>query len=112
MPTPVPHYNFAKLPNVTSDRPLWDEKHEGGVAVSQDKIAGPGPHHVPMPPASWWPIIAAAANAAVTMSFMLGFGGGEFDPDALKLQMMVQGPLALIFLGTLLAWVKEDATHR
>jgi cytochrome c oxidase subunit 1 len=108
MPTPIPHYNFAKVPVVHSDRPFWDEKHEGGPPVNQDVIAGPGPHHPHMPNSSYWPILAAFSQVLFMIATMLGRGHGGFDPAAFKLQAMVQVPLALIFLAMVLAWVKED----
>ncbi len=115
IPTPVPHYNFARLPTVHSDRPFWDEKHEGGPAVSQAVIAGPGPHHVAMPPSSFWPILVAAAQAGLFIAFLAGRGtwdGAAFHMEALKTQFMVQVPLALIQLFLLLAWIREDDSPR
>ncbi len=112
IPSPPPHYNFAKLPTVHSDRPFWDEKHEGGPAVSQAKIAGPGPHHVAMPPSSYWPILVAVFQGLVFVAFMPGSGSGAFNYDAFLKQVMIQGPVALAMLFCILAWVREDDTPR
>ena len=112
IPSPPPHYNFAKLPTVHSDRPLWDEKYEGGPAVRQSVVAGPGPHHVEMPPPSYWPILVAFFQGMVFVSFMFGSGKGAFDADAFKTQMMIQIPMILLMLFCILGWIKEDDTPR
>jgi cytochrome c oxidase subunit I len=108
LPTPIPHYNFAKIPTVHSDRPYWDEKHEGGPAVSQSAIAGPGPHHPHMPNGSYWPILAAFSQGLFMAAIMIGRGNHEFDPIAFRNQALVQVPLAIVFLLFCLAWIKED----
>jgi cytochrome c oxidase subunit 1 len=116
--SPPHHYNFAKLPTVHSDRPLWDEKHEGGPAVSQRVIAGPGHHHVAMPPPSYWPILTAAAMIVVWTGFLLGRGhvGGDgfvvFDHSAFLVQVIVTGTGAILMFGFALAWIREDDTSR
>jgi cytochrome c oxidase subunit 1 len=110
--SPPHHYNFAVIPEVHSDRPFWDEKHENGPVVSQEKLAGPGEHHVPMPPASYWPIIAAFFTAGTFICFMLGKGADGFDPAAFQRQVMFQGVFATLMLLSILAWIREDATHR
>jgi cytochrome c oxidase subunit 1 len=115
MPSPPPHYNFARLPTVHSDRPLWDEKHEGGPAVRQSVIAGPGPHHVEMPPSSFWPILAGFAQGGIFAAFLAGRGtwdGTAFHMEPLKFQLMLQLPLAALQLFFLLAWIKEDDSPR
>jgi len=108
LPTPVPHYNFAKIPTVHSDRPFWDEKHEGGDAVSQAKIAGPGPHHPHMPYPSFWPVLNAFLQALFMAGFLLGRGNGQFDATAFQHQLMFQLPVAALYLLSCLAWIKED----
>jgi cytochrome c oxidase subunit 1 len=78
IPSPPPEYNFARLPNVASPRPLWDAKYgahdahatEGHVdlAVAGKKVGqvdlvehvnnmSDGPIHMPNP--SFWPLVAA-----------------------------------------------------
>ena len=117
IPSPPEHYNFAKLPTVHSDRPFWDEKHEGGPAVSQEKIAGPGHHHVAMPPPSFWPMLAAISMVMVWAGFLFGHGtleGGfiKFNFDNFLRQVAVSGTGAVLFLGCILAWIREDDTPR
>lgn len=115
IPSPPDHYNFAKLPVVHSDRPFWDEKHENGPVVSQDKIAGPGPHHVPMPPPSFWPILAAACLIVTWVGVLLGKGTVEngmvvFDHAAFKMQLLFTGGGAIALLFCFLMWIREDDT--
>ncbi len=107
--SPPPHYNFAKIPTVHSDRPYWDEKHEGGPAVSHEKIAGPGPHHPHMPNPSFWPIVTAVLQGLFTVGFMLGRGPEPgFDSGAFMTQVAFQGVIGLLMLLSMYAWVKED----
>jgi len=117
MASPPPHYNFAKLPVVHSDRPLWDEKHEGGPAVSQKVIAGSGHHHVLMPPPSFWPILTAASMILIWVGFLVGHGtleGGfvKFDPSTFMLQVAITGTGAISMLLCTLMWIREDDTPR
>jgi cytochrome c oxidase subunit 1 len=112
LPTPVPHFNFQTVPTVYSDRPYWDEKHEGGPPVSQARINTDPKKHVHMPPGSFWPIVAATLMGLTFVCFMLGSGKGSFDSAAFLLQVSIQVPIALLFLGAILMWVKEDATPR
>ncbi len=35
LPTPIPFYNFARLPHVTSKDPFWYLKHRGGHKIAQ-----------------------------------------------------------------------------
>jgi cytochrome c oxidase subunit I len=116
--SPPPHFNFAKLPIVHSDRPLWDEKHEGGPAVSQPRIytkGNPNDAHVKMPPPSFWPILAAGAMILAWTGFVVGHGHVEngmvvFDHGNFFKQVLITGTGALLFLGFALAWIKEDDT--
>ena len=112
MASPPPHYNFKRLPTVHSDRPLWDEKHEGGPAVRQDVIAVDAPDHVEMPPPSYWPLIVGVFQALFFTGFMLGSGGGAFDLSAFTVQVGFQSFMALGMLAGILMWVREDATPR
>ena len=114
IPSPPPHFNFYKVPTVHSDRPLWDENHEGGPAVSQDAIAADLKNrHIEMPPPSFWPIVAAFFMTLLFIGFMLGSGGGAFDFDAVVLrQIPFQVVVGLLFLGSALMWIKEDPTPR
>jgi len=112
LPTPVPHYNFQTVPTVHSDRPFWDEKHEGGPPVSQARINEDPSKHVEMPPPSFWPIVAAFCLGMTMVGFMLGGGRGAFDGSAFMTQVAFQSVFALGLLGSLLAWIKEDPTPR
>ena len=113
IPSPPPHYNFKKLPTVASDRPLWDEKHEGGAAVRQSIIAVDAPSHVEMPPGSYWPILLAFFQAGFFASFLIGGGTGVFDFDRfVYTQLPVQGFMAVAMLYCMFAWIREDATPR
>ncbi len=93
---------------VHSDRPLWDEKHEGGPPVSQAKIAGPGPHHPTMPNGSYWPILTSLCLCLFIAAFMAGKGGGAFDAAAFKTQVMLQIPVVLAFVFCVYRWILED----
>jgi cytochrome c oxidase subunit I len=112
LPTPVPHFNFQTVPTVHSDRPYWDEKHEGGPPVSQERINEDPNKHVEMPPPSYWPIVAAFCLGMTMFGFMLGGGRGAFDSSAFLVQVSFQGVFVLGLLGSLLAWIKEDPTPR
>ena len=63
IPSPPPHYNFAVVPTVRSQHPLWDE--DGNVVKPP---ALPAHDHPVMPDPSYWPLVLAFA---ITM----GFGG-------------------------------------
>ena len=51
--SPPAEYSFARLPEVHSREPLWEE-HDHIIAAAQGE---PEPMH--MPPPSWWPIFTA-----------------------------------------------------
>lgn len=110
LPTPVPHFNFQTVPTVHSDRPFWDEKHEGGPPVSQARINEDPHKHVEMPPPSYWPIVASCLTGLFFVCFMLGKGYGAFDYDAFMTQMYVQIPVAVALFAVILLWSREDAT--
>ena len=54
IPSPPPHYNFAVIPTVRSQHPLWDE--EANV-VEPPPLPAHGEPHMPDP--SYWPIVIA-----------------------------------------------------
>ncbi len=54
IPSPPPHYNFAVVPTVTSQHPLWDEEAN---AVEPPPLPEHGEPHMPSP--SYWPIVVA-----------------------------------------------------
>ena len=66
MSSPPPHYNFATIPVVTSQLPLWEE-HEGS-SLGAAHASEHQPHHddeeahVPMPSPSYWPIVLSALH--------------------------------------------------
>ncbi|MCB9680239.1 MAG: cytochrome c oxidase subunit I [Alphaproteobacteria bacterium] len=110
--SPPPHYNFKKLPTVASDRPYWDEKHEGGPAVSQEVIAVDAPSHVEMPPPSWWPLGQALFQGGFFAAFLIGGGTGQFDADRFMIQLPIQLLLAAGMLYCMFGWIREDARPR
>jgi len=117
IPSPPHHFNFQKVPSVHSDRPLWDEKYEGGEPVSQAVIAKDDHRHIEMPPSSFWPILVAAFQALFFIGFLSGKAvtgttGGAFDPETFRIQFMFQGVMAIAMLGCILGWIREDATPR
>jgi len=71
-----------------------------------------GANHIEMPPGSYWPILLATFFCLTFISFMAGSGGGKFDYEAFKLQVLIQGPVVLAMLFCLLAWIREDDTPR
>ena len=54
IPSPPPHYNFAVIPTVRSQHPLWDEEAN---AVEPPPLPAHGEPHMPDP--SYWPIVIA-----------------------------------------------------
>ena len=54
IPSPPPHYNFAVIPTVRSQHPLWDE--EANVTEPPPLPAHGEPH---MPSPSYWPMVVA-----------------------------------------------------
>jgi cytochrome c oxidase subunit 1 len=117
MASPPPHYNFGKVPTVHSDRPLWDENHEGGPIVSQAKLVGDHAPHVKMPPPSYWPLFAAISLVVVWAGFLFGHGSYDgtaiaFDSGNFMIQVLVSGIGAVALLGFFLAWIREDFSVR
>ena len=54
IPSPPPHYNFAVVPTVRSQHPLWDEEAN---AVEPPPLPEHEEPHMPSP--SYWPIVVA-----------------------------------------------------
>ncbi len=54
IPSPPPHYNFAVIPTVRSQHPLWDEEAN---AVEPPPVPAHGEPHMPSP--SYWPMVVA-----------------------------------------------------
>jgi cytochrome c oxidase subunit 1 len=63
--SPPPVFNFARLPEVRSRNPLWDNPDEYDAAVYTEPEGG-----VHMPNPSFWPLITAAGAAGTLMLFM------------------------------------------
>ena len=71
LPSPPPEYNFAQLPQVTSQRPLWDVKY--GEQLAPDFRAEintlKAPIHMPNP--SYWPMVTAARPVIMATGMIL-----------------------------------------
>ncbi len=61
--SPPPEYNYARLPEIRSRMPLWDNPDAYGRQVYEEPEGG-----VHMPDPSYWPILTAAA---ITLTFVL-----------------------------------------
>ena len=85
MPTPAPSYNFASIPQVTQDHPLWEDPGipeaaargelwlggpSGGrrLTLSTDMLGARPESVIVLPGSSWWPL----ASAVATGGFFLG----------------------------------------
>lgn len=77
--SPPPVYNFAEVPNVKSNIPLWTEKYPevyGGEEQYEGEEHETGEHdehedHIHLPNPSYWPILVA-------LGILLGFAGFIF----------------------------------
>jgi cytochrome c oxidase subunit 1 len=72
IPSPPPDYNFAKLPQVTSRYPLWDDK--GREAMIQhregERIPSAEELHIPMPKSTAKPFVVAFFMCAMLASLI------------------------------------------
>ena len=102
IPSPPPDYNFAKLPQVTSRYPLWDEK--GREAMIQhragERIPSAEELHIPMPKSTAKPFFVALFMCAMLASLIFLHIEG----------MATVGVLATIgcaaaMVGTLYSWL-------
>ncbi|MCC6629724.1 MAG: cytochrome c oxidase subunit I [Chloroflexi bacterium] len=115
--SPPPHYNFATLPQVTSARPLWDEKYgvgHGAHALPTEAAHAPAHDHapiaraehdshnahahVPMPDPSYWPLVVAIGLTLLFAGLLLlpntltpSFSPQDFWLSAIGLAVMVVG---------------------
>ncbi|MCK6529155.1 cytochrome c oxidase subunit I [Myxococcota bacterium] len=64
--SPPPVHNFDAIPNVPSDRPLWDQKY-GDATLGLDRRDP----HIHLPPNSYRPLIAAAGVTTVFGAFLI-----------------------------------------
>src|SRR5690606_18548253 len=79
MPTPAPSYNFASIPEVKDDYPLWNDPNIpedaaagrlwlsepcGGkrLTLTVETNSGKPEGVIVLPGSSWWPLAAAAAT--------------------------------------------------
>jgi cytochrome c oxidase subunit I len=111
IPSPPPHYNFARIPIVRARDPFWAEKHpeEGhghavpvpiaGGAPDAYEAAGHGEHaegeaHVHMPDPSIYPPIAAVGLMLTLAGMLLAPPGAPVLPPS---WLSVVGVLAMLY---------------
>lgn len=92
MPTPAPSYNFASVPEVRQDHPLWVDpdipdaaaagrlwlaEPSGGrrLTLSTDTLSGRPQSVIVLPGSSWWPLAAAVATGGFFLCVLLKFYG-------------------------------------
>jgi cytochrome c oxidase subunit 1 len=68
LPSPPPEYNFAQLPQVESERPVWDAKY-GGQKSNLAEINTPT-GHIHMPNPSYWPLVTATGPIFMAMGLI------------------------------------------
>lgn len=88
MPTPAPSYNFASVPEVSEDYPLWHQpsisddaaagrlwlaEPAGGrrLTLSVDISSGHPQNVIVLPGSSWWPLLAAVATGGFFTGVLL-----------------------------------------
>ena len=119
IPSPPPDYNFAEIPVVTSRYPLWDlkspEKTAGIVHSAPDAMTITDAHAVPMHEETTYQTAAqlgipmpfpTVKPAIAALALVIMFGGLIFihlDHFALAMTITLSG--ALLFVGTLYAWL-------
>ncbi len=98
VPSPVPAYNFARLPVVSGREPLWEAKQSGDGRLqyaSEDQDPHRHGNAVHMPNPSWMPAVVGLG------SLILGMGG------VLRAGNVALAGLVVILLGVL-GWALED----
>ena len=91
MPTPAPSYNFASIPAVDSEHPVWDdpnipddvaagrlwlsEPSDRRLTMSTDMVSGRVESVIVLPQSSWLPLAAAAATGGFFLGVLLKFYG-------------------------------------
>ena len=95
IPSPPPHYNFAVVPTVRSQHPLWDE--EANPVEPPPLPAYDEPH---MPSPSYWPIVLAFG-----MTMMAG-GLIVWQAQAVA-GIVMMASMGLLALRSVYAWVVE-----
>jgi cytochrome c oxidase subunit 1 len=97
LPSPVPAYNFAQTPVVTT-RDAWFEHKHGSARMGA--LADGGPEGVHMPSQSWMPLLAAVGF------LMIGLGLPMMSMGIPHLGWLVIAGLGVLFLGIWL-WAIE-----
>ncbi len=102
IPSPPPDYNFAKLPQVTSRYPLWDEK--GREAMIQhragERIPSAEELHIPMPKSTAKPFFVALFMCAMLASLIFLHIEGMATVG-----ILATVGFALAMVGTLYSWL-------
>jgi cytochrome c oxidase subunit 1 len=116
LPSPVPHYNFAEIPVVTSEDDFWHRKYtedvngrlvrieraeeEGGLVHERaEEHADPPGVHLPSP--SYFPLVASCGLPVIAYGMVFGRDSGQ------NYVISVVG--ALILLAGLWAWAMEPS---
>lgn len=84
--SPPPPHDFDRVPAVTSDRPLFDQKYGSAPATPPGRDP-----HIHIPPPSFWPFLMGLAVTGI-------FAGIMFSP-------FVSAAFGLFFVLTLFGWV-------
>ena len=105
IPSPPPHYNFAKLPQVSSRMPLWEDDHaSGSLGASHiaEHSSSENGEHISMPAPSYWPIVLSAALAFVAGGLIVWEGNTSAGLTLIAL-------FGFIGLYSIYRWVLEPA---
>ncbi len=84
IPSPPPHYNFAKIPVVHGLDPFWHEKYvedanglpvpvPAGASVAAHEDGHGDPHDIHMPAPSYWPLIAALGLPLMALGLLYSY---------------------------------------
>lgn len=107
MPTPAPSYNFASLPDVQDENPLWehpeipDEVASGKywlaappegrrLTLSVEVGSGRPENIIVLPGSSWWPLLAAMATAGFFTGVLLKFYFGALAALAVTIALILR----------------------
>lgn len=114
--TPPTSYNFASIPRIDTRHPLWERSdlpadiaqgkfgltsisHGRRELYGTDAITGKLKEVMHIPSHSWWPLLAAAALAALCISLLV-----RAYPVAIG--------AAVVAAGVLFRWAWENGAHR
>jgi cytochrome c oxidase subunit 1 len=95
IPSPPPHYNFAVVPTVRNQYPLWDEE-----ANPVEPPALPAHEEPHMPSPSYWPLVFAFALAMTA-------GGLIIWQNHAIAGLTVMSSMGLLGLRSIYGWVVE-----